>query len=106
MPPQNVVLDVGLMEYGPAVQLSVGSVRLSDKQSKTSQGHNVELLTVRSGDEAINMIYRYVSPDCPDFKTEFKSVQHSFVVDISQVTARVVTKLTLSDVSSLFVRFR
>ena len=35
--------DVGLMAYGPAIQLSVRSVRLTDRQSRTLLGHDVIL---------------------------------------------------------------
>jgi hypothetical protein len=38
--------DIGLMEHGPAVQMSVRSVRLTDRQSRTVLGHDVELLSV------------------------------------------------------------
>ena len=38
--------DIGLMEHGPAVQMSVHSVQLSDRQSKTVSGHHVDLLSL------------------------------------------------------------
>ena len=41
--------DVGLMEHGPAVQMSVQSVKLSDRQSKTVCGHDVDIISVTAG---------------------------------------------------------
>ena len=38
--------DVGLMDFGPAVQLSVRSIRLTDRQSRTLLGHDVELFSI------------------------------------------------------------
>lgn len=93
--------DVGLMAYGPAVQLSVRSVRLTDRQSRTLLGHDVELFSITGKHEVsclcvhiivisshfqgINCLYRYVAPSCPDFKSVFKSVEHSLVCDTSNV---------------------
>lgn len=54
----KVCLDVALMEYGPAVQLSVAQALLTDKQHHSSTGQYLELLT--SGGELLNLLYRKV----------------------------------------------
>ena len=43
--------DIGLMAYGPALQLSVKSVTLTDRQSRTLLGHDVELISISGQNE-------------------------------------------------------
>ena len=45
--------DVGLMEHGPAIQMSVRSVKLSDRQSRTVCGHDVDLISITGPNEVI-----------------------------------------------------
>ncbi|KAM3960055.1 LOW QUALITY PROTEIN: intermembrane lipid transfer protein VPS13A [Aphomia sociella] len=80
----KVCLDVALMEYGPAVQLSVGQALLTDKQHHSSTGQYLELLT--SSDELFNLLYRKVRADCPEFRSHFHSVEQSLVADAGQVS--------------------
>lgn len=54
----KVCLDVALMEFGPAVQLSVSQVLLTDKQHHSSSGQYLELIT--SSGELFNLLYRKV----------------------------------------------
>lgn len=54
----KLCLDVALMAYGPAVQLSVGSALLTDKQHHINSGQYLELLT--SSGELFNLLYRKV----------------------------------------------
>ncbi|XP_026749061.2 intermembrane lipid transfer protein VPS13A-like isoform X2 [Galleria mellonella] len=78
----KVCLDVALMEYGPAVQLSVGQALLTDKQHHSSTGQYLELLT--SSGELFNLLYRKVRADCPEFRSHFHSVEQSLVADAGQ----------------------
>lgn len=55
----KVCLDVALMQYGPAVQLSISQALLTDKQHHSSTGQYLELLT--SSGELFNLLYRKVS---------------------------------------------
>ncbi|XP_072932453.1 intermembrane lipid transfer protein VPS13A-like [Epargyreus clarus] len=80
----KVCLDVALMEYGPAVQLSVGQALLTDKQHHSSTGQYLELLT--SSGELFNLLYRKVRADCPEFKSHFHSVEHALVADTGPVS--------------------
>lgn len=55
----KVCLDVALMQFGPAIQLSIGEALLTDKQHHSSTGQYLELLT--SSGELFNLLYRKVS---------------------------------------------
>jgi hypothetical protein len=51
------------MEYGPAVQTSIGSISLYDLQHTCKNGEFVELFSVTSNclvQESINLLYRKV----------------------------------------------
>lgn len=56
--------DLALMEYGPAVQTSIGSIILSDLQHACKNGESVQLFSVTSDcglvQESINLLYRKV----------------------------------------------
>ncbi|KAG6453907.1 hypothetical protein O3G_MSEX008410 [Manduca sexta] len=80
----KVCLDVALMEYGPAVQLSVAQALLTDKQHHSSNGQYLELLT--SSGELFNLLYRKVRADCPEFKSHFHSVEQALVADMGHVS--------------------
>nr|XP_049703427.1 intermembrane lipid transfer protein VPS13A isoform X1 [Helicoverpa armigera] len=79
----KVCLDVALMEYGPAVQLSVSQVLLTDKQHHSSTGQYLELIT--SSGELFNLLYRKVRADCPEFRSHFHSVEQALVADVGHL---------------------
>ena len=33
----------------------------------------------------MSLLYRYISPSCPEFRTVFKGVQHSVVCDLGTI---------------------
>ncbi|XP_034828930.1 intermembrane lipid transfer protein VPS13A-like isoform X1 [Maniola hyperantus] len=76
----KVCLDVALMQFGPAVQLSVGQALLTDKQHHSSSGQYLELLT--SSGELFNMLYRKVRANCPEFRSHFHNVEQALVADV------------------------
>ncbi|VVC88042.1 unnamed protein product, partial [Leptidea sinapis] len=78
-----VCLDIAMMAYGPAVQLSVGSALLTDKQHHSSTGQYLELLTT-SG-ELFNLLYRKVRANCPEFRSHFHNVEQALVADTGEV---------------------
>ncbi|XP_060801512.1 intermembrane lipid transfer protein Vps13 isoform X2 [Amyelois transitella] len=80
----KVCLDVALMEFGPAVQLSIGQALLTDKQHHSANGQYLELLT--SSGELFNLLYRKVRADCPEFKSHFHNVEQSLVADAGHVS--------------------
>ncbi|XP_064292158.1 intermembrane lipid transfer protein VPS13A-like [Plodia interpunctella] len=80
----KVCLDVALMEFGPAVQLSVGQALLTDKQHHSATGQYLELLTTTG--ELFNLLYRKVRADCPEFRSHFHSVEQSLVADAGRVS--------------------
>ncbi|KAF9422722.1 hypothetical protein HW555_001716 [Spodoptera exigua] len=79
----KVCLDVALMEYGPAVQLSVSQVLLTDKQHHSSTGQYLELIT--SSGELFNLLYRKVRADCPEFRSHFHNVEQALVADVGHL---------------------
>jgi len=51
------------MEYGPAVQMSIGAIYLSDLQHICKSGHIVQLFTITHNSlvqESISLLYRKV----------------------------------------------
>ncbi|RVE50817.1 hypothetical protein evm_004566 [Chilo suppressalis] len=80
----KVCLDVALMQYGPAVQLSIAQALLTDKQHHSINGQYLELLT--SSGELFNLLYRKVRADCPEFRSHFHSVEQSLVLDTGPVS--------------------
>ncbi|XP_075975072.1 intermembrane lipid transfer protein VPS13A-like isoform X2 [Anticarsia gemmatalis] len=80
----KVCLDVALMEFGPAVQLSVSQVLLTDKQHHSSTGQYLELIT--SSGELFNLLYRKVRADCPEFRSHFHSVEQALVADLGHLS--------------------
>ncbi|XP_047508917.1 vacuolar protein sorting-associated protein 13A-like isoform X2 [Pieris napi] len=80
----KLCLDVALMAYGPAVQLSVGSALLTDKQHHSSTGQYLELLT--SSEELFNLLYRKVRANCPEFRSHFHNVEHALVADTGDIS--------------------
>lgn len=51
------------MEYGPAIQTSIGSIILSDLQHTCKNGSSVQLFSILSDglvQESINLLYRKV----------------------------------------------
>lgn len=55
--------DLAIMEYGPAVQMSIGSIYLSDLQHICKSGHTVVLFSITTNSlvqESTNLLYRKV----------------------------------------------
>ncbi|KAE8750068.1 hypothetical protein FOCC_FOCC003192 [Frankliniella occidentalis] len=82
--------DSALMEYGPAVQASVGSVQLVDRlhAAPGGTGQYLEMISTATGaqdDDVLSLLYRKVRSNCPDFKSHFHSVEQSLVVDVATV---------------------
>ncbi|XP_050428442.1 intermembrane lipid transfer protein VPS13A-like isoform X2 [Adelges cooleyi] len=80
--------DVAVMEYGPAIQTSIGSISLSDVQHICKNNENVRLLWINPNaptQDSINLLYRKVRASCPDFKSHFHSVEKSLVLDLNHV---------------------
>ncbi|KAG8309677.1 hypothetical protein J6590_078973 [Homalodisca vitripennis] len=82
----KVVCDTALMEYGPAVQASLGGVQLVDKLHVGLAGEYLELIATEPATDVISLLYRKVRADCPDFKSHFHSVEQSLVVDFSSIS--------------------
>ncbi|BET01399.1 Vacuolar protein sorting-associated protein [Nesidiocoris tenuis] len=84
----SICCDAAIMEYGPAVQASVGSVQLIDKLHTGMTGQYLELIATEPGADVATLLYRKVRADCPDFKSHFHNVEQSLVIDF--VSASIV----------------
>lgn len=52
--------DTALMEYGPAVQASLGSLHLVDKLHTAISGQYLELVSTNPGGDLLSLLYRKV----------------------------------------------
>ncbi|KAK7790642.1 hypothetical protein R5R35_006536 [Gryllus longicercus] len=77
--------DTAIMEYGPAVQASLGSIQLIDKIHTGCSGEYLELVSTNSEIDLATLLYRKVRADCPDFKSHFHSVEQSVVLDFTEL---------------------
>ncbi|XP_063908904.1 intermembrane lipid transfer protein VPS13C-like isoform X2 [Zophobas morio] len=79
--------DIALMTFGPAYQVSINSILLTDKLHTTPSGQYLDLIyspfpcTV----DVITVLYRKVSAGCPDFWSHFHGVETSLVADFGTI---------------------
>ncbi|KAF7991246.1 hypothetical protein HCN44_002808 [Aphidius gifuensis] len=78
----TLYLESAIMEYGPALQFGVGTIVLADKTNAGITGSYLELISTDGTYDVIGISYRKVKANCPDFKTHFKSIEQSLVVNI------------------------
>lgn len=57
----KLVCDTALMEYGPAVQASLGGIQLVDKLHTGLAGQYLELIASDPASDVISLLYRKVS---------------------------------------------
>lgn len=77
-------LDLALMTYGPAYQVSLNNVLLTDKLHTTTSGQYLDVLhsPFPSTVEVLSVLYRKVDSSCPEFWSHFHGVETSLVVDV------------------------
>ncbi|XP_067142942.1 intermembrane lipid transfer protein VPS13A-like isoform X2 [Centruroides vittatus] len=80
---EKLCVDVALMEFGPALQASLGRIQLVDKLHTGSSGEYLELISSKHTSDMITILYRKVLANCPEFKSHFHQVEHSLVIDIT-----------------------
>ncbi|CAL7940918.1 unnamed protein product [Xylocopa violacea] len=78
-------LETAIMEYGPAIQFGLGSILLVDKTNAEVTGSYLELISTEEPHEVFVLSYRKVKSNCPDFKSHFKSIERSLVVNILNI---------------------
>ncbi|XP_064629495.1 intermembrane lipid transfer protein VPS13A-like isoform X5 [Lineus longissimus] len=82
----RVCTDVAVLDYGLASNVSIGGISVVDKMHTSSSGKYLEMMVSKdSGMALITIMYRKVTPDCPDFKTIYRSVEQGFVVEFSSL---------------------
>lgn len=81
----HFVLESAVMDYGPAIQVTLGSLQLVDKYHHSPSGEYLELVSSpQVGCTHITtLLYRKVRANCLDFKTHFHSCEQSLVVDFA-----------------------
>ncbi|XP_034193125.2 intermembrane lipid transfer protein VPS13A isoform X1 [Osmia lignaria lignaria] len=78
-------LETAIMQYGSAIQFGVGSVLLVDKTNAGVTGSYLELISTEEPYEVLVVSFRKVKSNCPDFKSHFKSIERSLVINILNV---------------------
>nr|XP_045607569.1 vacuolar protein sorting-associated protein 13A-like isoform X2 [Procambarus clarkii] len=81
----HLVLESAMMDYGPAIQITLNSLHLVDKYHHSPTGEYLELVSSpQVGSTCIaTILYRKVRANCPDFKTHFHSCEQSLVLDFA-----------------------
>ncbi|XP_077263954.1 intermembrane lipid transfer protein VPS13A isoform X2 [Temnothorax americanus] len=77
--------ETAVMEYGVAVQFGVGSIFLVDKTNAGVTGSYLELISTDESYEVLVVSYRKVKSNCPDFKSHFKNIERSLVVNLLNI---------------------
>ncbi|XP_015594990.1 vacuolar protein sorting-associated protein 13A isoform X2 [Cephus cinctus] len=81
----TLYLEAAIMEYGPAIQFGIGSILLADKTNAGVTGSYLELVSTNGSTEVLAILYRKVRANCPDFKSHFKSIEQSLVIDVATI---------------------
>nr|XP_012219129.1 PREDICTED: vacuolar protein sorting-associated protein 13A-like isoform X1 [Linepithema humile] len=77
--------EMAMMEYGVAVQFGIGSIFLVDKTNAGVTGSYLELISTDESYEVVVVSYRKVKSNCPDFKSHFKNIERSLVVNLLNI---------------------
>ena len=82
-------LETAMMEYGPAIQFGVGSILLVDKTNAGVTGSYLELISTEEPHEVLVVSYLKVKSNCPDFKSHFKSIERSLIINILNINVNL-----------------
>ncbi|XP_072752571.1 intermembrane lipid transfer protein VPS13A [Anoplolepis gracilipes] len=77
--------ETAMMEYGVAVQFGIGSILLVDKTNAGVTGSYLELISTDETYEVLVVSYRKVKSNCPDFKSHFKNIERSLVINLLNI---------------------
>ncbi|CAH1186159.1 unnamed protein product [Phyllotreta striolata] len=82
-----LTMDVALMTYGPAYQLSLNSILLTDKLHVAPNGQYLDLAfsPVGNNQNVLTVLFRKVGASCPDFWSHFHGVETSLVANLGTV---------------------
>ncbi|XP_030755861.1 vacuolar protein sorting-associated protein 13A-like [Sitophilus oryzae] len=83
----HFTMDVAFMTYGPAYQISIHSILLTDKLHTTPSGQYLDLIftPLPNNLDVITILYRKVSANCPDFWSHFHGVETSLVANFETI---------------------
>ncbi|KAK7084546.1 hypothetical protein SK128_022287 [Halocaridina rubra] len=79
----RLVVESAMMDYGPAVQVTLASIHFVDKYHHSPTGEYLELVSSPQKSNIATILYRKVRANCPDFKTHFHSCEQSLVFDFA-----------------------
>ncbi|XP_012533549.1 vacuolar protein sorting-associated protein 13A isoform X2 [Monomorium pharaonis] len=77
--------ETAMMEYGVAVQFGIGSIFLVDKTNAGITGSYLELISTDESYEVLVVSYRKVKSNCPDFKSHFKNIERSLIMNLLNI---------------------
>ncbi|CAH1112949.1 unnamed protein product [Psylliodes chrysocephalus] len=80
-------MDVALMTYGPAYQITLNSIMITDKLHNTPSGQYLDLVfsPVANNQDVMTILFRKVSASCPDFWSHFHGVETSLVANLGVI---------------------
>ncbi|KAF7285850.1 hypothetical protein GWI33_009822 [Rhynchophorus ferrugineus] len=83
----HYTMDMAFMTYGPAYQMSIHSILLTDKLHTTPSGQYLDLIftPLPNNADVITILYRKVSAKCPDFWSHFHGVETSLVANFGTI---------------------
>ncbi|XP_068229043.1 intermembrane lipid transfer protein VPS13A-like [Palaemon carinicauda] len=79
----HLVVESAMMDFGPAVQVTLSSIHFVDKYHHSPTGEYLELISSPQKGNIATILYRKVRANCPDFKTHFHSCEQSLVFDFA-----------------------
>ncbi|KAK7492082.1 hypothetical protein BaRGS_00016746 [Batillaria attramentaria] len=80
-------IDSAVTEYGYASHATLGGIQLVDKIHVGSSGEYMEVLRTETSSNLVSVMYRMVKPECPDFATEYGSMEHAMKIKFHALTA-------------------
>ncbi|KAL8622223.1 hypothetical protein ACOMHN_043746 [Nucella lapillus] len=87
-------IDSAITEHGYAAHATLGGIQLVDKIHVGSSGEYMEVLRTEPSNNLVSVMYRKVDPKCPDFASDYGSMEHALKVKFHSIT-------TLLDQASL-----
>ena len=81
----HLVLETAIMDYGPAFQLTLGSIHLVDKYHHSPSGEYLELISSPVIGCVATILYRKIRANCPEFKSQFHFCEQSLVINLATI---------------------
>ncbi|XP_014604811.1 PREDICTED: vacuolar protein sorting-associated protein 13C-like [Polistes canadensis] len=79
---RKVSTEIGIMEYGFAIQFMIDSIILLDQTNADITGSYLEFISTGKCEQVFDLSYRKVRSDCPDFKGVFKNIERLLLIKL------------------------